>query len=596
MKHSLRSKLTLALGLSALIPLLLMGVLAIWLINLTNRTAVVNLEKQSANIVAAETNKFISDALNILDIRVGYAEKSIIAATDQEFLLTKLLEANSYLLEVSFLDKNGLETLRKSDIQDVKLVESQNFGNLDIFRHALNGSQIISDVRFAEKNPYVSIFSPVRNSNGDVIMVVRAIVDLSALESMASEIKLGETGKVYVTTPRGKIVASKDSVSYGKLLPWPKNILSSLETSNFGVVANSPNGEQVLISTLPIEKLDLRVAVEWPTQEAYGIVNTLTRNMLLFTILAISIALFLGWLVGKKILGPLERLTAGANKIGKGSFNEKIDIHSGDELEELGHSFESMEKDLEKIQQLKVAEAKADALAESLRKEKQLSKIKEDFINNTSHQLRTPLSVIRWSSELLSVAVQDPKLKDIVKGVQVGTAELNAIVHDLITVSNYGFGYKNTRTDTVDLVGLVKTIVTGYEKQMTERLIVLKVNAKETVNAVGDKEAIKEVLTNLIDNAITYSKDKGIIELNVENQPGNVLVSVKDFGIGVPANEHKSLFGQFFRATNSIEKKNVGTGLGLYICNLIIEGHKGRIWFDSQHNVGSTFYISLPKK
>jgi signal transduction histidine kinase len=108
-----------------------------------------------------------------------------------------------------------------------------------------------------------------------------------------------------------------------------------------------------------------------------------------------------------------------------------------------------------------------------------------------------------------------------------------------------------------------------------------------------DADKIRQVFGNLVNNAIKYSKNKGVVEVGCEHKNDKVIFSVKDNGIGIPKEQQKQMFTKFFRADNASEKEPDGTGLGLYISKAIIDAHSGNLWFESEENKGTTFYFSL---
>ena len=571
----LRTKITFAFALLGLLPLASMGFLASWVVSVTHERDVIVLEEQALGAEREAIEKYLEGITSELDIKVGYSEKSVIKNTDQEFLLDKLIEQNSGLLDVSFIDLNGKETARKSKLQEVERVALQDFSQLEKFKNAAEGKTQNGFVQHTLQGPILSLATPVHNREGDVIMVISALVDLRPLVSQVVSKTLGNAGFLVLTDEKGKVIAG------------PQDLLGG----SFYQEAQDAVSENTII-----ENTGWTLYASWPRADAFAIVRTIQYQVLGFTLGTLVLVFFGGWFLGRRILTPLLTLQKGAEKIGEGKFDEKIEIHTGDEIEELGGVFNKMEGDLKKLQELKVAEAKAAALLESLRKEKLLSQIKEDFINNTSHQLRTPLSVIRWSSELLAGSITDEKLKGIMEGVTAGVHELNSIVHDLITVSNFGFDYRNKINNVVDLSFLVARVKSRYEKQIAEKKFTWKESFSAERNVIGDPTALEILLENLIDNALTYTKEGGVIELGIEQQDKNILFTVKDSGIGITNKDQVSIFNQFFRATNAIVMKNVGTGLGLYICRLITEGHGGKIWFISKEEQGSTFFALLPAK
>jgi len=231
-------------------------------------------------------------------------------------------------------------------------------------------------------------------------------------------------------------------------------------------------------------------------------------------------------------------------------------------------------------------------------REIELLRSKTEFIAVASHQLRTPLTGIHWVFESLAKKNLEASQKELVdKGLEA-SVKLSKIVNDLLDVSKIEEGRFGFQFENVNIIAFLEELIRDvgpsaqqfnikfYFKKPTEQSIVLSVDAQKLSMAVS----------NLIDNAIKYNVPNGEITLGVErvkDQP-YVQISIKDTGIGIPADQINKLFTKFFRAENVSSAHPDGTGLGLYIAKNIIKRHGGEIWAESEINRGSTFYFTLP--
>jgi len=231
-------------------------------------------------------------------------------------------------------------------------------------------------------------------------------------------------------------------------------------------------------------------------------------------------------------------------------------------------------------------------------REIELLRSKTEFIAVASHQLRTPLTGIHWVFESLAKKNLEASQKELVdKGLEA-SVKLSKIVNDLLDVSKIEEGRFGFQFENVNIIAFLEELIKDvgpsaqqfnikfYFKKPTEQSIVLSVDAQKLSMAVS----------NLIDNAIKYNVPNGEITLGVErvkDQP-YVQISIKDTGIGIPADQINKLFTKFFRAENVSSAHPDGTGLGLYIAKNIIKRHGGEIWAESEINRGSTFYFTLP--
>lgn len=232
-------------------------------------------------------------------------------------------------------------------------------------------------------------------------------------------------------------------------------------------------------------------------------------------------------------------------------------------------------------------------------KEKELEELKSSFVTTASHQLRTPLTSIKWSlDELLKggqgVLSEGQKLL-ITKTFGVNE-HLIHLVNDLLDVSRIEegrYGYKFALMDIRESIDKVKRNLEGLilSKHIN---FTLKVSAEAIPEVSVDPEKIDIAIQNIIENAIRYSKMGGDIKVTVKKEGEELLISVEDKGIGISEDEQKFIFNKFFRAKNAVKFQTEGSGLGLFIAKNIMNTHKGRLTFISEENKGSIFTITLP--
>lgn len=232
-------------------------------------------------------------------------------------------------------------------------------------------------------------------------------------------------------------------------------------------------------------------------------------------------------------------------------------------------------------------------------KEREIDRIKSEFISVASHQLRTPLTGIKWFIELIlkdKRAKPSVTQKDYLHQIYVSNERLIRLVDDLLNVSHIETGKKYSVVLKPENICAVLKEAAGsnviYAKKKKITIKFSKVCHRPLTLSI-DREKIKEVFNNLISNAIKYSKAGGAVEIDRQENKKEVVYSISDRGVGIPVHQQKLIFTKFFRADN-VATTETGTGLGLYIAKAIIEGHDGRIWFESKENKGATFYIALP--
>jgi signal transduction histidine kinase len=228
------------------------------------------------------------------------------------------------------------------------------------------------------------------------------------------------------------------------------------------------------------------------------------------------------------------------------------------------------------------------------------SRMKSEFIDIVSHQLRTPLTNLKWAIDYLKKKDSKrfgPKEMSYYEIVQENSQRMEGLINHLLTIAKLKAGKAIFRKQKFSLEKLTKEIVSSFLSFARASNIEIEVGAQDNLpEAVGDPSQIKIVIENLIDNAIHYTKGPGKINIVLKRAGENILFKIRDSGMGIPQEDQKYVFDKFFRSKKAVESQTQGSGLGLYITKLIIEKSGGRIWFESKEGEGSTFYFTLPIK
>lgn len=243
----------------------------------------------------------------------------------------------------------------------------------------------------------------------------------------------------------------------------------------------------------------------------------------------------------------------------------------------------------------------AVVLFRDISREWEIDKMKTEFVSLASHQLKTPLTGIKWFSELLlkeNVGTLNDNQKDYVQKLYDSNERMIDLIDDLLDVSHIDTGKKfEVVKKPTDIVKIVDDVLQDKVSLLNEQKIniVKCAGAPASFEILIDASKIRQVFDNLISNAVKYSHIGGKVELGCEKKDGdNLIIFIKDNGIGIPKYQQKRVFSKFFRGDNAITAQTDGTGLGLYIARAIVEAHGGKMWFESEENKGSTFYFSLP--
>ncbi|MFC1788239.1 sensor histidine kinase [Patescibacteria group bacterium] len=225
---------------------------------------------------------------------------------------------------------------------------------------------------------------------------------------------------------------------------------------------------------------------------------------------------------------------------------------------------------------------------------KQAQEAKTKFVSLVAHQLRTPVTRMRWITEEMLEQKRLPSgIRSQLKELHDMVLAENMLVGDLLNVSRIERGVIKVRNKKVKVNQLLKEIIEPFRGSAKEHQIRLKLKpTKSTLSLNTDPEKLKEAVQNIIDNAIKYSQAKSSVVVGVEDEHGAILFYVKDEGPGIPDDIQDVCFE--IKTAENVQKTECGTGLGLYLTRMFINALKGSVWFDSSSK-GTTFYISLPK-
>jgi len=226
------------------------------------------------------------------------------------------------------------------------------------------------------------------------------------------------------------------------------------------------------------------------------------------------------------------------------------------------------------------------------------SRMKSEFINVVSHQLRSPITNLKWALELLTskqVQIAEEKKEEYFTNFQENVDRMSELVDDLLIVSRIEEGALPIRKKPVLLQEIIATLAHRYKFFAEASHVQIDVTAADPLPAVlADPSQIKLAIENLIDNALRYTKGGGTVQVGAKRERNYVIVSVKDSGVGIPKEDQKFIFQKFFRSENVLREQTRGSGLGLFIARAIVMRAGGRIWFESEEGKGTTFFVRLP--
>ena len=231
-----------------------------------------------------------------------------------------------------------------------------------------------------------------------------------------------------------------------------------------------------------------------------------------------------------------------------------------------------------------------------LTSQRAIEQLKDDFVATVSHELRTPLAAIYGSAETIRHrATLDPGDRDqLLTVISQESERLARVVEEILLAGQIDSQRLQLAKARIDAAELAEEVVARM-KPNARNDVEVSVVAPETLPPLStDPDKFRQVLLNLVENAIKYSPDGGVVEVKLEPRDSHLSIAVRDEGLGIPAGEQRLIFDKFYRVDPNLTRGVGGTGLGLYVCRELVRLMGGRIWVESVHGEGSTFFVDLP--
>jgi len=228
--------------------------------------------------------------------------------------------------------------------------------------------------------------------------------------------------------------------------------------------------------------------------------------------------------------------------------------------------------------------------------EKKIDMMKQQFIANVSHELRTPIQMLQGYTEAIldGIVVEKDDVDEFLNIILDESKRLNRLVNELINVARIDAGETTLNKEVMDISSLLEKNIQNFKQSAIEHETTLQLDLKHTKEVVIDYDKIFQVITNLLDNAMRYTKSGDTIKISTYNDTNNLYIKIADTGVGIAKEHINHIFDRFYKVDQARTRGKHGTGLGLFIVKAIIEKHHGEIKVESEQGVGTTFTISIP--
>ena len=587
-----------------------------------------HLEDDSADLmnkISTDTSNRISDITFLGDSMNTFLNES---STDLKKLdlLRKFMSIHSSYSSISIYNKTGIKIADSTGIGI-----DENVSNESFFKKAIQGHIYVDSTQSnylnSSKEKEILLSGPLFDKSGMIneILVLSYPLNGKIIEAPSTSSQsnlridlLSDDGKVLYSNYDNTSLSDAGTASSFNDHPvytLIKDSSNMVESSIFKDIG-SPSGSSIFVAAKENSNRQNPDSTEnkWllvtslDVQDAFKEVLNL-RNMFIFiTVIVLAISIFAIYVVVDRIISrPLRKLKDGAIEIGEGNLDFVITPSSTvDEIEELSSQFEKMrgrvktrtEELMRKDKQLETAneqlKEKESVLQKANEELKYFDRQKDEFISIASHELRTPIQPILSLSETLHSRIRNYENKEILDVIIRNAKRLQHLTEDLLDVTRIDSQTLKLKKEKFILTDLISGIIEEYKNKIgvDKSNIKLLYNPIQYNNIIikADRHRIAQVISNLTDNAIKFTKEGGIISINIEKENDNwIIISVKDTGIGIDPEIMPRLFTKF------TSKSLKGTGLGLFISRGIIEAHGGRIWAENNiDGIGAIFSFSLP--
>ena len=609
-KGKLRNKIFLFMALIGIVPLVAAAVLTYYVVMNSHRDDVAKVEAAVLTQTGNQVQSFVlNDVFAHATVEFPYAANifSTSSIPAQQYALGQILAVAPYVQSAEYVNLAGAETAAadRTHLQGVASSSLANMSASSAFQAAKTGNNYLGSVTYAPDAatgnivPTIVFASPVKDGNSQMIGVIMGVATLNALQNIVASATVGNTGYLYLVDQNGTMMAGGGSAAAGgnfagdigsstvARLPMVQKVIGGASALTAATQMRYANvfGQNVVAAGEPLNKggQNWGLIAEWPTSEADAVMNALLLRDVIMLLIVLGFVIVLSIVLALIIVRPIDMLEKGTERVAQGKFTEGVNITTGDELEELGDSFNDMVIGL-----------------------KQLEQLKDEFVFIAAHELRTPVAAMKGYLQLILDGTTGPipdATRSFIEKVIASNQRLIQLVNDLLEVARSQAGRLTIKVAPTNIAPTITSTLDELKSLADEKGVTMTYDANLSGAAtlpqvLADADRVKEVVVNLVGNAIKYMGGAGTItithELGTDAKGAPTLIThIMDTGLGMSAEAQQKLFEKFYRVQTDKTKDITGTGLGLFIVKEIIEKMDGTIGVTSEEGKGSTFSFAL---
>jgi signal transduction histidine kinase/CheY-like chemotaxis protein len=572
----------------ALIPNVISDV---WFSYQEQKDLLFRLQREQAISAAEKIGQFVKE----IEAQMSWVTQLPVATeSDDEwrFDAVRLFRQAPAVTEFKHLDANGRERFRMSrEAMDV-IGSLSDYSHDRAFTEAMANKVYYGPVYFVHgSEPYMTLaVAGARPDEGVVI----AQVNLKFIWQLVSKIRVGIHGQAYIVDARGQLIAHPDmslvlrktDISHFAQLQAAQE-LALPESSEYPVVALDLNNHKVLTAYARVQPMGWSVFADLPIEEAYAaLYETLIRSGIILLV-ALVVAFFSSLFLARRMVVPIRTLSKGAAQIGGGDLTKRIVIDTGDELEALGEQFNAMAARLE--ESYAGLEGKVE---ERTRQLEEANNAKSRFIAAASHDLRQPLHALGLFVAQLHGKLRADERAKLVDRIEAALTAMNELFSALLDMSKLDAGATNLNVTVFPMAQLLAHAETTFAGAAMEKGLTFRVLPSDAW-VRSDFILLEQAVFNLITNALRYTRHGGVL-VGCRRRGGELRIEVWDTGVGIAADQHDKIFGEFYRLGEPDRDRRGGLGLGLAIVDRVCRLLDHPIAIKSIVGRGSVFAITVP--
>jgi signal transduction histidine kinase/CheY-like chemotaxis protein len=563
-----------------------------WFTYQEHRAALIRIQKEQATSAAGRITQFIKE----IESQLGWTTHLSWAspATEQRELDgIRLLRQVPAIAELTLLDDRGQEQLRISRQAMDRVASNADFSADEKFTAAVANKTYYGPVSFRRgTEPFMTLAVAGARREAGVSM---AEVNLTHIWDVVHQIRVGRNGRAYVVDAQGRLIAHPDIslVLRNTDLSQLAQVRAARAEAGMAdaapaLIARDVHGERVLTAYAKAAPLNWLVFVELPEHEANEPLYAAITRSVLIVLAGLVVALLAALALARLMVVPIRTLAAGAARIGAGTLDHRIEIKTGDELEALGEQFNDM------AAQLQGSYATLERKVEERTHQLQVANLsKSRFLAAASHDLRQPLHALNLFVAQLRTETDPAERDRLAARIDTAVGNMNELFNALLDVSRLDAGALKASVSDFPVDSILKRLEATFAASAHEKGLRLRM-VPSSAWVRSDAILLERILLNLVSNAVRYTSNGGIV-VGCRRVADRLRIEVCDSGIGIPENQQRDIFGEFYQVATTERDRRDGLGLGLAIVERLCALLEHPIGLTSTPGKGSRFYVSVPR-